>query len=90
LTSRLISSSQDPAADKSKQHTCFLQVTMDFDFHIGSLDLGDRDDPGVLDPEVLSVSDSPIVVRRLSTTSGTSTALFLSPRSSASLSTGGG
>jgi hypothetical protein len=89
LTARLILSSQDPASDKSKQHTGYIQVTMNFDFHIGSLELRDREDPSVLDPEVLSVSDSSIVVGRLSTTSGMYTALFSSPRSSASLGTGG-
>jgi hypothetical protein len=72
-----------------QEQATYRSATMDFDFQIGSLDLGDREDPGVLDSEVLWVSDSPIVVGRLSTTSGTSTALFSSPRSSASLGTGG-
>jgi hypothetical protein len=59
---------------------------MDFNFSLGKLDLEGTDDLLVEIPD----SDTPIVVGRLSAVSGTSTALFSSPLSSASQVTGGG
>jgi hypothetical protein len=56
----------------------------DFNFRLGSLDLEGSDDG--LSP----LPDTPIVVGRLSSPSGTSQNLFASPLSSTSQGTGGG
>jgi hypothetical protein len=70
----------------------FSSLVMDFNFRLGSLDLEGSDEL-LTDPPVRFSSpldpDTPIAVGRLSTVSGTSTALFPSPMSSASIGTGG-